>query len=61
MKTLTDEQWDVIRNAADDYARVTETGICKDCTVENGHRTCKEDLEEVASIRRVIAAVEKEG
>lgn len=60
-RTLTDEQWEVIRDYAEEHARITETLACKDCTAENGHPGCKEAMAEADAIRRVIAAVEQEG
>ncbi len=54
-RTLTDEQWDVLRDAADEYARTTEQQACNACTAENGHRACKDALSEaIADIRKLM-------
>lgn len=58
-RTLTDEQWDALKYAADEYARITEQQACKDCTAENGHRACKDALSEANEIRQVLADVDK--
>lgn len=58
-KTLTDEQWDVVRDAADEMAEILDYDTCND--PECRHLDCRRNRPQADAIRQVIAAVEKEG
>lgn len=57
--TLTDEQWELLREIAEGEAGTLEYHMCNDR--ECRHVTCRINRPQADAIRRVIAAVEKEG
>lgn len=57
--TLTDEQWELLKELAEEEAGSLEYHMCDDR--ECRHATCRINRPQVDAIRRVIEAVEKEG
>ena len=50
--TLTDEQWDVVRDAADEMAEFLDYDTCND--PECRHLDCRRNRPQADAIRRVI-------
>ncbi len=58
-RTVTDEQWEVIRDAASEHAAELEDRMCEACKRDpNPHRGCKDKEDDANEIRRVLAEVE---
>lgn len=57
--TLTDEQWELLREIAEGEAGSLEYHTCNDRACK--HSNCRINRPQADAIRRVIEAVEKEG
>lgn len=58
-RTLTAEQWDVIRAGAYDMSSYLLEWVCRSCQGQTEqHRTCREKQEDADAIRKAIKDVE---